>query len=570
MKRAGTFGGTIRDETGKPVAGAHVSVNFSQRLTGPLIPLDDLYATSDAQGKWEPDFVPAETELLRITVSHPDYSWDGNQPSREELAAKSAVSRMQSVLALSGRVVGPDGKPVAGATVMRGEQYGIMGLRSGNDTTTDAEGGFRFPPQTSGTVQVAAFAPGFGPVIKTVQVERGAGPLELRLTEAHSLRLRVTDLDGREVSGVAIRVDQWGEVRYPPWNFHDDGGGRYSLTNAPADELKLDITAPGCMSLIMYSITPGETENVVKLGPALRLHGKVVDAVTKQAVEKFTMSAGWPRQVFQNGILTNGGAEFGPAASGQRAFNGGTYDWTFTQPMVVGTQTPYDFILKVEADGYTPAISPVFKATEKDAEFDFELKQASFVDAVARLPDGSPVSGAAVRVIPSANNLNMPARRRARGMPDLSTDARGHFRLSEPAQQEVVLVTNETGFAAATFEQLRQSPEMKMQRWGRIEGNFKLGTNAGANQTLAAGFPDAATRPANDSTPGAQLLSTVLGRAVFDSRESKRMAGEILYLTVFRPARLRSCGSSPFRRRKAASRLPAAASGAGVAWRCWI
>jgi len=113
MKRAGTFGGSIRDEFGKPVAGAHVSANFPQRLTGAHIPLDDLNATSDAQGKWESDFVPAATELLRITVTHPDYAWDGNQPSREELAAKSAVCRMQSVLALSGRVVGPDGQTTA-------------------------------------------------------------------------------------------------------------------------------------------------------------------------------------------------------------------------------------------------------------------------------------------------------------------------------------------------------------------------------------------------------------------------------------------------------------------------
>ena len=176
MKRAGTFGGTLRDETGKPVAGAHVSANFPQKLTGAHIPLDDLYAISDAQGRWAFDFVPAETEMLRITITHPDYSWDQGQPSREQLAGNTAVSLMQSMLALSGRVVGPDGTPVAAATVMRGEQYGIMGLQAGNETTTDQAGKFRFPPQTAGTVQVAAFAPGFGPAIKSAEVGRGAAP----------------------------------------------------------------------------------------------------------------------------------------------------------------------------------------------------------------------------------------------------------------------------------------------------------------------------------------------------------------------------------------------------------
>jgi hypothetical protein len=147
---------------------------------------------------------------------HPDYSWDGGQPSREQLASSTALSLMQSMLALSGRVVSPDGTPVAGATVVRGEQYGIMGLDEGKETTTDQTGNFRFPPQTAGTALVSAFAPGFGPAITSAEVGKGAAALELHLTEPHPARLRVTDLDGHEVEGVELRVDGWGEFRYPP------------------------------------------------------------------------------------------------------------------------------------------------------------------------------------------------------------------------------------------------------------------------------------------------------------------------------------------------------------------
>jgi hypothetical protein len=281
----------------------------------------------------------------------------------------------------------------------------------------------------------------------------------------------------------------------------------------------LDITAPGYMSLIMYSITPGETENVVKLRPALRLHGTVVDAGTKQPVNIFTLTAGWPRQVFLNGASTNSGAEFGGVPRGLE-FSDGTYDWTFTQPMVVGTQTPYDFILKVEADGYTPALSRVFKATEKDAEFDFELKQASFLNCVARLPDGSLAAGATIQLIMSANNLNMCGRPGAHATPDISTDDTGHFRLPQPAQPEVILMTNETGFAVMTYEQLRELPELKLQRWARVAGIFKLGTEVGVNQKLAAGFPDSGGTLVNP-TPVGQLLAAVLRRTVFDSREAQ-------------------------------------------------
>jgi hypothetical protein len=518
MKRAGTVGGTIQDETGKPVAGAQISINFPQKLTGAHIPLDELYATSDAQGKWESDFVPTGTELLRITVTHPAYSWDGSQPSREELTGKSAVSRVQSVLALTGRVVGPDGHPVAGASVMRGDQYGIRGRQSGNETTTDSDGEFRFPPQTAGTIQVAAFAPGFGPVIKEAEVGRGAASVELRLTEPHPLRLRVTDLDGREITDATILVAQWGVLRYPPWEFHDDGGGRFSFGNAPSDKMEVDITAPGRMSLILYSVTPGETENIVELGPSLRLHGNVVDAATKRPVEKFTVTAGWPREVFRNFVMTNQGAEFGMGRRG-RDFNGGTYDWMFTQPMVVGSQKPYDFILKVEADGYTPALSRVFGATEKDAAFDFELKAASFLQAVVLLPDGSPASGAVVQALTSADNLNV----RRPGMnnsPALSTDAGGRFQLPQPAESEVVLVTNAVGFGAVTFEQLRESPRIKLRPWGRIEGNLKIGTDAGANREVAVGFPNLGGIAFKEPNPEKQLLIRVLQNTVFVSRQA--------------------------------------------------
>ena len=496
MAPAMTVGGVVHDDRGKPVPGVKIAFNFPQSLSGPRTPLDDLFVISDAGGKWRADFIAADADSIQLDVMHPSYKWDRQQPSLADLKAQKAVLIVQGLNQITGRVLGPDGHPVAGATVFKGGEYGIM-VHSPQtvETTTDADGHFQFPPGDSGKIQVAACAAGFGPALVASDVSSDTKPVELMLTEPHILRVRVTDLDGHPLAGVSVRADSWKSLRYPPWTFTTDADGRFTFTNSPAETVSMDFLAQGRMNMIMYPLDPGKEENVVQLCPELRLHGRVLDAATQQPVASVTITPGFPREVFQNGVLTNSGGQF-PAMGRDRVFHNGTYDWTFKQPMVVGGNKPYDFVLRAEADGYGPEISRVFKATEGDAEYDFQLKPAAYLTNVVRLPDGSPAANAKIYLLDAPWSLQavngMPRTGPMGGMGDVSTltaDADGRFKVMDPPLQPTLVVWHDAGFALLQTADLRSSPEIKLTRWSRIEGTIKRGSAVAANEEVALWYP---------------------------------------------------------------------------------
>jgi protocatechuate 3,4-dioxygenase beta subunit len=149
-------------------------------------------------------------------------------PAPKEGAKPQAANEPADTVELAGRVVGPDGKPVAGATVhyMR-RQYpddddfgsGSTGItRTHQETTTDADGRFRLripmarPPggdkerswdHTALTVTAKGYGPGWVFVSKAERVQ----DLTLKLVEDDvPINGRVLDLEGKPVAGVTVRV----------------------------------------------------------------------------------------------------------------------------------------------------------------------------------------------------------------------------------------------------------------------------------------------------------------------------------------------------------------------------
>jgi hypothetical protein len=489
LKQAATIGGLIEDQTGKGVSGVQIFVNFPQRLWGAHIPVEDFPIITDAQGHWTADFVPGDAEYIHLELIHSNYVWEQGQPSRESLMQGRAVLTMEAILALQGRVLNPEGQPVPGATVLRGQQWGIMGLDSGNDITTDTNGWFHFPADKPGNILVAAFAPRFGPVIKNVELAPASPPVELTLTVPHTRKIRVTDEDGKPLPNLKVQASQWQTVQYPPWEFKTDADGRIVMTNAPADEIQMDFLAPHRMGLRFYRITASETEQVVQLGPELRLHGKVTDARTGKPVPSFQVIAGWPRQVFNNGQLTNQGAEWGNDFQ-KKSFHGGAYDWTFEEPVLGGTDKPYDFLLRVDAGGYAPAVSRAFKATEKDAEFDFQLAAPSYINGSIHFADGSPAAGASIYLVNQAWDLNAQNGKiqNMRHLPVLTTEADGSFKLMEQQAPPMLVVWHENGFATMDFTNFLKTNQIILTKWGGIEGTLWRGNHLAVHERVALSF----------------------------------------------------------------------------------
>lgn len=60
----------------------------------------------------------------------------------------------------------------------------------------------------------------------------------------------------------------------------------------------------------------------------------------------------------------------------------------------------------------------------------------------------------------------------------------GGFKLPEYERVKAVLAISEEGFARVTPTELKTSPQIKLQKWGRIEGTLRVGPRPGANESL--------------------------------------------------------------------------------------
>ncbi len=162
---------------------------------------------------------PSARPTVDLTVPHPQPGTDdanGTFPAR-------------------GRVLDPDGKPVAGAGVfvrhyaeIRWNEIDLMAARQkGRVAATDAEGRFHFELDKGAShvsyysgetgwhkAQVAVAAPGFAPAWIEVGDMVKQGEIALRLVRDDvPVRGRVLDSQGRPVAGVSVRIRAISEVK---------------------------------------------------------------------------------------------------------------------------------------------------------------------------------------------------------------------------------------------------------------------------------------------------------------------------------------------------------------------
>ena len=166
-----TIGGLVRDPEGRPIAGATVYVLMptqpSQRPEPePRPDIWDYPNRTDAQGRWHCDIVPAVLADVWIRLEHPDYASDTGygstpKPTMDQLRHGTGVMVMKKGVAVSGVVRDSDGRSLPGASVAQGSDR--WGSRY-PDTTTDADGRFRFAQVAPGDLVLTVQAKGHAPI----------------------------------------------------------------------------------------------------------------------------------------------------------------------------------------------------------------------------------------------------------------------------------------------------------------------------------------------------------------------------------------------------------------------
>ncbi len=238
----------VVDEGGQPVSGATVW-RHAAGFWGDGIRI----GTTDALGALVVEDLPAPDVHQILSASLP-----GCAPSYGEVVFGARGANTDVTLhlgglaaAVTGRVLDPEGLPVAGAVVriVRGKSRKvatgeIQSGCAGQLLSTDGVGRFRWRSLRSGTTQVIVHADGYIPSIRDLELVAGA-ETEARFDLVRAARLHgwVRDEAGKVIAGARVLVD--GLDNHLDSRARSAPDGRYELNSVPHGEVSLCVIAEG-------------------------------------------------------------------------------------------------------------------------------------------------------------------------------------------------------------------------------------------------------------------------------------------------------------------------------------
>jgi hypothetical protein len=484
MERGTKVQGKIVDDSGQPVAGATVILDFQKSSANPheqfdLSPYNRAkQIKSGADGSWTFDGAPVDCDQIGLTAwDYQHVTGDFWQPQPFTPVSKlydgTAVFTLRRGVTLDGVVVNPQGSPIAGASVGLGQQR--FSSNSIPPEDTDASGHFNYHFDPGQQIMLTIQAKGFAPQLKQFAMGEQKQSLTIQLANPHRITGQVVNASGNPVSGAAIDVQSWQGVNgVISANFQTDGTGHFHWNDAPAEPVTVSVNARGLRGLNDQVLIP-DKDNVIKLGAVSHIRGTVTDAETGKPIENIQLVLG---------IKWNGDqpVTWQPGWDVNAVRPGGKFEFT--------DEWPYPGIaVKIEAPGYLPAESRIIKSEEGDVTLDLKMKPGKDVVLMIRTADGNPVAGAtAAMALPGGqpvfiqnsreiqNNMNSTATSGADGRVDFPPQT-GNFR---------IVVFADAGYAESDQDALAKSPVVTLSPWGRIEGRMMVGSKpaAGVNVDL--------------------------------------------------------------------------------------
>jgi beta-lactamase regulating signal transducer with metallopeptidase domain len=488
LEPATTIGGVIQDEAGKPVQGADVSLIIDRdgdsSSTRERAGVYNHVVKTDPNGRWVCDVAPQKFKDPWIKLSHPDFISDETygatpKPPVEKLRDMTGVMVMKKGVALAGRVMDKDGKPIRGADVAQGrDRFGS----SYPSTKTGPDGRFVFAQARPGAeVVLTVKAKGYAPELKSfVLSEKGAGDLEIKLEPGRTLKGRVVDEKGNPIAGAMLAVDTWRGNRSLMHRQNTDPQGRFVWNEAPADEVLIDFLKQGYMDARHTKLTASDQEVTVTLRPMLKVNGTVVDAESGQPIPAFKIVQGIDFAQGQGVYWETRNDRLPPGRDGKFEFEIG-----FPRPA---------HAVRIEAEGYVPGESRTFKSDEGPVALEFRLKKGENLVGTLTGVDGKPLAGADVVLCTPRQGayLRNGQAESHTDAPTFKSDAAGKFRLPPQTGPYTLAIVHERGYAEVPAEQFAKSPAIVVQPWGRVEGTLRVGSKPQANATLAVNRYDRA------------------------------------------------------------------------------
>ncbi|HVT87582.1 MAG TPA: sigma-70 family RNA polymerase sigma factor [Tepidisphaeraceae bacterium] len=477
LEKGTVIGGLVADQTGSPVSGASITLSMpidSQDPEKPVAYLNHEQIATDANGRWKFDLAPARFDHLYVETKHPDHpnsGFAGANYSSDELHNFSAFYVFKpSGRTFSGIVRDSSGKPVAGATVIAGDDRDRPAQAN---APTDADGKFEITGVAKNIGTAVVNARGFAPQLIQYGTSDKPKPAEVRLDPPSKIEGFVVEANGQPVAGARVEVDQWRGTYALAWNARTDRDGHFEWDQAPGDEFTLTILGKNRSTVDSYRIIPGQPPVRITIYPIQKISGRVVDVETHKPLPQFTMIYG---------IRWAGGDDVIWQHQDVRTLTDGQYEANIADFNSGGR-------LRVEADGYVPSSSRIVTASEGNLTIDFELRKGTGPAGVVVDAQDHPQSDTTIYSIATDSFFDLSDGRDVHQddrVLKTRTDGSGHFSFRATDYEARFLAINDLGMAMVTAADLAKSAKMTIQPWARIEGVLKVGNKTAASTKIGA------------------------------------------------------------------------------------
>ncbi len=436
----------------------------------PRVALGNFETTTDADGRWKCEIVPAKLERISIGVDHADYVPERERPfglsqALPELYVRNAVVVLKKGLNAIGRVTDNAGKPIAGARVA------LTRLTSNRASTTNAQGHFDLPHLSPGQNKLAIQANGYVPSLQEVMVADNMTPVDIVLEAGRAVSGRVLDDENKPIEGAMI-LFELGLSDQGIWpRATSDQDGRFRLDGIPTAGGSLLVRHKSTGVRVARPIDLDKPLTITVSKPAkVHLRGTVTDLESGHPIPSFNV-------VLRGGLMARNPA------------TGGKFEVTANKPPSSGFHQPVQ--IRIEAQGYAAQEPRTVRLDRDEITLDFRLRKATEVTGLVRTPDGAVAANAELGLRSASQRIDIhDGRIQNNGVyPILHTSADGRFTIAPRDGEFVVVVVHPSGFAIRTMgaQGGRQNApiDITLQPWGRVEGVFKIGSQLGKNQQFS-------------------------------------------------------------------------------------
>ena len=282
----------------------------------------------------------------------------------------------------------------------------------------------------------------------------------------------ITDSNENPLIGVTIVADTWRGHRSIQWHQDTDALGRFFWGDAPKDEVQFDIFEQGFMSRRNHPMSSSSEDDRIVLHPPLNITGCVVDAVTGESIQSYTIMCGFADHSFWN-------------KRDATEFDSSSYVLTISEPRDKG------YALCVEADGYEPGVSRTVHVDEGQVVIDFALKpfgSTQRLQGIVCLANGHPATEADVALVAASRRVSIydgQLTQKESLEHYVQTQSDGRFSFIQPEGDYQIVALHDQGYALVDANVFSTTETLILEPWSRIEGTLFIGSQPSKNQEIS-------------------------------------------------------------------------------------